>query len=74
MNVMIVKLTFKLTIVTDIFTYDCHCLSTLPTAKILSGKNARAYLVCRLLMKSFKKIYPENMKTIVGTVWKLPPK
>ena len=29
---------------------------TQPTAEILSGKNARAFLVCGLLMKSFKKI------------------
>ena len=28
---------------------------TLPTAEILSGKNVRAFLVCRFLMKSFKK-------------------
>ena len=27
----------------------------LPTARILSGKNARAFLVCGFLMKSFKK-------------------
>ena len=33
----------------------------LPTAEILIGKNARAFLVCGFLMKSFKK-YPENMK------------
>ena len=31
-------------------------LHTLPTAEILSGKNARAFLVCGFLMKSFKKI------------------
>ena len=37
-----------------------HC--TLPTAEIVSGKNARAFLVCGFLMKSFKKKYPENMK------------
>ena len=29
---------------------------TLPTAEILSGKNARAFLVCGFLIKSFKKI------------------
>ena len=29
--------------------------ATLPTAEILSGKNARAFLVCGFLMKSFKK-------------------
>ena len=28
---------------------------TLPTAEILSDKNARAFLVCGFLMKSFKK-------------------
>ena len=28
---------------------------TLPTAEILNGKNAWAFLVCELLMKSFKK-------------------
>ena len=28
---------------------------TLPTAEILSGKNARAFLVYGFLMKSFKK-------------------
>ena len=48
--------------------------STLPTAEILSGKNAREFLVCGFLMKSFKKKYPENMKKIVGAVWKLPAK
>ena len=30
-----------------------HC--TLPTAEIVSGKNARAFLVCGFLMKSLKK-------------------
>ena len=29
--------------------------NTLPTAEILSGKNARAYLFCGFLMKAFKK-------------------
>ena len=29
---------------------------TLPTAEILSGKNALAFLVCGFLMKSFKKM------------------
>ena len=47
--------------------------NTLPTAEILSGKNARVFLVCGFLMKSFKK-YPENMKKIVGAGWKLPAK
>ena len=32
-----------------------HKYFTLPTAEILSGKNARAFLVCGFLMKSFKK-------------------
>ena len=48
--------------------------NTLPTAEIISGENARAFLVCGFLMKSFKKIYPENMKKIVGAVWELPAK
>ena len=47
---------------------------TLPTGETLSGKNARAFLVCGFLMKSFKNIYPENMKKIVGAIWKLPAK
>ena len=46
---------------------------TLPTAEILSGKNARALLFCGFLMKSFKK-FPENMNNIVGAIWKLPAK
>ena len=46
-------------------------LDTLPTAEILCGKNVRAFLVCGFLMKSFKKKYPENMKKIVGAVWKI---
>ena len=48
-------------------------LYTLPTVVILSGKNARAFLVCGFSMKSFKK-YPENMKKIMGAIWKLPAK
>ena len=47
---------------------------TLPIAEILSGKNVPAFLVCGFLMKAFKKKYPENMKKIVGAVWKLPAK
>ena len=47
--------------------------TTLPTAEILSGKNARTFLVCGLLMKSSKK-YPENMKKILGAIWKLSAK
>ena len=38
-------------------------VSTIPTAEILSGKNAWAFLVCGFLMKSFNKIslkYKEN--------------
>ena len=53
-----------------ILQYDSNIL---PTAEILSGKNTRAFLVCGFLMKSFKK-YPENMKKIVGAIWKLPAK
>ena len=49
-------------------------LYTLPTAEILNGKNTWAFLVCGFLMKSFQKKYPENMKKIVGAVWKLPAK
>ena len=37
-------------------------ISTLPIAEILSSKNVRAFLVCGILMKSFKKKNPENMK------------
>ena len=49
-------------------------LLTLLTSEILSGKNAQAFLVCGILMKLFKKKYPENMKKIMGAVWKLPAK
>ena len=53
----------------------CSCLEwpsvvaclTLPTVKILSGKNVRAFLVCGFLMKSFKKKIPENMKKNRGS-------
>jgi len=37
-----------------------------PTAEILGSKNARAFLVCGFLMKSFK-IFSENMKKIMGS-------
>ena len=47
---------------------------TLPTAEILSGKNARAFLVCGFLMKSFKKHILKILKKIVGAVWKLNAK
>ena len=48
-------------------------LYTLPTAEILSRKNARAFLVCGFLMNEIiQKKYHENMKKIVGAVWKLP--
>ena len=47
--------------------------NTLPTAEIVIGKNAQAFLVCGFLMKSIKK-YPKNMKKIVGANWKLPAK
>ena len=43
---------------------------TLPTAEILNGQNVRAFLVCGFLIKK----NPENMKKIVGAVWKLPAK
>ena len=42
-------------------------LLTLPTAEILSGKNARAFLVCWLLMKSNKK----NILKIWKKSWEL---
>ena len=49
--------------------FFCYSYSlTLPTAEILSGKNARAFLFCGFLMKSFKKKCPENMKKILGAV------
>ena len=51
--------------------YEVAFEPTLPTDEILSVKNARASLVCGFLIKSFKKIYPENMKKIVGAVCKL---
>ena len=48
---------------------------TLPTADILSGINARAFLVCEFLMKNlYYKNLSENMKKIVGAIWKLPAK
>ena len=49
-------------------------LCTLPTPEILSGKNARPFLVCGFLMKSFKKSILKLWKKIVGAVWKLPTK
>ena len=52
----------------DIFLHICivkQC--TLPTGEILSGENARKFLVCGFLMKSYKK-YPENIKKIVVSV------
>ena len=52
----------------------CRSKLTLPTAEILSGTNARAFLVCGFLMKSSKKIYPKNIKKIVGAFWKLHAK
>ena len=42
---------------------------TLPTGEILGGKNAREFL-----NEIIQKIYPENMKKIVGAVWKFPAK
>ena len=47
---------------------------TLPTAEILSGKNVRAFLVCGFFYEIIQNKYPENMKKIVGAVWKLPAK
>ena len=36
--------------------FRAYCVHyTLPTAELLSGKNARAFLVCGFLMKSYKK-------------------
>ena len=49
-------------------------LNTLPIAEILSGKNARALLVCGFSMKLYKKTYPESMKRFVGAVWMLSAK
>ena len=42
-------------------------LYTLTTAEISSGKNARAFLVCEFLMKSFKKKYPEKLWELSGS-------
>ena len=44
---------------------------TLPTAKILSGKNVSGLWV---LNEIIQKIYPENMKKIAGAVCELPAK
>ena len=40
---------------------------TLPTAEILNGKNAWAFLVCGFLMKSFKKKYAKKKKKNRGS-------
>ena len=37
-----------------------HLQGTLPTAEIISGKNAQAFLVCGFLMQKLKKIYILN--------------
>ena len=48
-------------------------LYTLPTAEILSAKNVQAFLFL-VLNEIIQKKYPENMKKIVGAIWKLPAK
>ena len=53
--------TVRLVFLLHSFSYGLYI--TLPTAEILSGKNARAFLVYGFLMKK-----------IVGAVWKLPAK
>ena len=68
----------KQVFVQECLSFGCCCFSifqlhTLPKAEILSGKNARVFLVGGFSMKSSKK-YPENMKKIMGAVWKLPAK
>ena len=53
---------------------NCVELRTTPIAEIIWVKNVRAIVVCGFLLKLFKKIYPENLKNIVGAVWELPAK
>ena len=48
------------------------CASTLPTAEILSSKNCAGISGLWVLNEIIQKKYPENMKKIVGAVWKLP--
>ena len=43
-------------------------LDKIPTAEILSGKNARAFLVCGFFNEIIQLRYPENMKQIMGAV------
>ena len=45
---------------------------TLPRAEILSGKKAGISVLWVLNEIIQKKNHPENMKKIVGAVWKLP--
>ena len=47
--------------------------NTPPLAKLIWVKNLRAIVVCWFLMK-WVKIYPENLKKIMGAVWELPAK
>ena len=54
------------------FLSDYFTCITLPTAEILNGKNGISGLW--VLNEIFQKKYPENMKKIVGAVWKLPAK
>ena len=49
------KLTIQICYRVSVFLELKPWFHTLPTAEILKGKNARAFLVCGLLMKSFKK-------------------
>ena len=63
-----------------IFYEDLTFNITLPTSETLSGKNARAHIwgisgswvLNKIIQK--KKKYLENMKKIVGAIWKLPAK
>ena len=47
---------------------------TPPISEIIWVKNVRAIVVCGGLNEMIKKIYPENLKKIVGAVWELPAK
>ena len=49
-------------------------VSTPSIPEIIWVKNVRAIVVRGFLMKSLKKTHPENLKKIVGAVWKLPAK
>ena len=50
-------------------------MATPPIPEIIWVKNVRA-IVARLwvLHEIIKKIYPENLKKILGAVWELPAK